>query len=60
MATRTEAGYKNPMCIAVPKTKDGNLVREPAWKSLLLLPLRLLGLVWVMLKLLFVGLVNSR
>lgn len=60
MATRIERDYKGPMCIALPKTKEGNTVRESAWKSLLLLPLRLLGLAWVLVKLVFVGLVNSR
>ncbi len=48
------------MCIALPKTKEADNRGEPAWKSLLLLPLRLLGLAWLVVKLLFVGLVSQR
>ncbi|WP_296802869.1 hypothetical protein [Thiolapillus sp.] len=46
------------MCIAFPKAADGNEKSEPAWKSMLLLLPRLVGLLWLMLKILGGGLKN--
>ncbi|WP_457667385.1 hypothetical protein [Thiolapillus sp.] len=46
------------MCIAFPKAGDGNEKSEPAWKSVLLLLPRILGLVWLVLKILAGGLRN--
>ena len=40
------------MCIAFPKTTDGQPDREPGWKSTLLLIPRLLGLLWLFTRML--------
>jgi hypothetical protein len=46
------------MCIAFPKAADGNERDEPAWKSALLLIPRVLGLVWLVLKIIAGGMKN--
>ena len=42
------------MCIAFPKTKEAGA--EPLWKKALLLPFRVLAVLWLLSKMLGVGL----
>jgi hypothetical protein len=46
------------MCIAFPKAADGSDAQESRWKSALLLLPRIMGLLWMLLKLLTTGAKN--
>jgi len=46
------------MCIAFPKAADGSDTQETPWKSALLFLPRMLGLLWMLLKLLTTGMMN--
>lgn len=46
------------MCIAFPKAADGSDAQESRWTSALLLIPRLMGLLWMLLKLLTTGALN--